>query len=104
MRGTVHAGLGLALVGGLLAVGCGDSQSGLSPIDHAPDLPPAAGGSPGPAPGGAPGTGGAAGGAGRGTSGTGGAHPPRVSPPPPEGSARLLAPLSGSLLSTNRPT
>ena len=106
MRGTMHAGLGLALMGGLLAVGCGDSESGFSPIEHAPDFPPGGGGKAGqaPAPGGAPGTGGVAGAAGRGTPGTGGAHPPRVSPPPPQGSARLLAPLSGSLLSTNRPT
>ena len=98
MRVTVQAGLGLALMGGLLTAACGDE----SRADRAIDSPGGAGVCRGrarrrrrgarPAPGrrrGA-GTGGAP--------GTGGARPSGESPPPPAGAIRLIAPLSGGLV------
>jgi hypothetical protein len=90
---------GLALMGGFLVVGCGDRQSMTGSID--PGSPAGAGGAA--LPGGGAGTGAAGNGGAPGTGGAPGIGG-RVSPPPPETAARLIAPLSGSLLSTNQPT
>ena len=90
MRVTVQAGLGLALMGGLLTAACGDE----SRSDRAIDSPAGSGGMAGPgetpAPGGAPGAAGVGG-----APGYGGRASSGESPPPPAGAIRLIAPLSG---------
>jgi len=76
MRRSIQVGLGLALTGGLLTVGCGDRWPWTHvPIDEGP-------GSTGP-----------------------GSHPDAGggTPPPQVAAPRLVAPLSGSLTATNRP-
>jgi hypothetical protein len=113
MRRSTEAALGLALMGGFLTAGCGNGgeagdpktgSGGTAAIETGiGGTTGAAGaglpGSCGPAgSGGAPATGGVAGSSGGPGTGAGGSQPPL------EGAARLIAPLSGSLLSTNQPT
>jgi hypothetical protein len=113
MKRSTEVALGLALMGGFLTAGCGSGGSASDPTTGAggtASIETGIGGTTGAAGAGLPGSCGPGGGAGgpatggvSGSSGGPGAGGGE-SPPPPDAAARLVAPLSGSLLSTNQPT